>query len=797
MRFRYLSVPIAALCLHATIIARPVLAQNAPPKNALITAVQDNQQILLGIGADSGAVPGAVYGIVRDGRIRARVQVLAVRPDESTARIIEAEEDFIVSVGDSGQFISVQDIIAPTPIEAPPVVETPIETPTVVETPMVETPVETPMVETPVIIVPPTETVTGTVIPATVTGTPLQSMIVTAVDENRVTFGAGADRGVTTNTKIPLTRNGEIIGIARIQIVEENQSRGEIVWTDPTAVAIQVGDNGSLMAMAVPTMPGAGITDGSVVVIDTTGNNGGGKSAPIPTAPIRYETGASNAVVPFNTPTYELLASLATSKLITQYPAQMFRDDGVRQHRSAEDLTLSRAEIAGLVKQAITNADDRDELSGKERAALQILTREYRPELSILGVSFESLQEMSRGKGFTFGISGQTRLSGVFGDTDNVLEPFSERQGGRRSRSGFDTRTDIFGTSGDKFKFFAQIDGGSDARRGSNDNNFEVRRAFVDYDANKLLRGLSLRAGRDEIWWGPGHFGTLLLGDTAGPLNTLQTSFKRGSYQLDSLYAPLDTGPLGGRRSLYGHNLHARIGKQTRIGLAETLLLPKDTLDPIAFVSTFSPIPLFTTERLRHRNTAQDNGNSLVQAYIEHSVARGVRGWGELLVDDIGVNTNNLTRNRIGTLLGMHLFTPRDPARLGAFVEYANLQGRTYLALQNLSDSDYFYRNRPLGYPVAPPQNSLQGGAESLRLEGYWRIQPKLRIGGGIEFADLGSEQTNLSRQQTLRLRAAYDFSRNFTLVGRLQRVSTDRVGGVINNNLKQNLLQVELVRSF
>ena len=787
MRFRYLSLPIAAVCLHATIAARPVWAQNEPPKSALITAVQDTQ-ILLGIGANDGAVRGAIYGIVRNGRVQARVQVLEVRPDESTARIIEADDDFIVSVGDSGQFIAVQDVVAPTPVETPPVVVPPIETP-----PVVTPPVETPMTETPVTVVPPTATVTGTSVPATVSAQPMQSMIVTAIDDNRVTFGAGADRGVSTNTKIPITRNGEIIGIARIQIVEENQSRGEIVWTDPTAGTIQVGDNGTLMA---PTAPVAGSNIGPIV-IDTTGNNNGGAFGPIPTAPIKYETGASNAVVPFNTPTYELLASLASSKLITQYPAQMFHDDGVRQHRSAEDLTLSRAEIAALVKQAINNADAREQLSGKERASLQILTREYRPELQTLGVPSDDLSTLSQGSGFTFGISGQTRLSGVFGDTDNVIEPFSERQGGRRSRSGFDTGTNIFGTSGDKLGFFAQIDGGSDARKGSNDNNFEVRRAFVDYNASKLLRGLSLRAGRDEVWWGPGHFGTLLLGDTAGPLNSLQTSFKRGSYQLDSLYAPLDTGPLGGRRSLYGHNLQVRIGKQTRLGIAETLFLPKDTLDPIAFLSTFSPIPLFTTERLRKRNTAQDNGNSLVQAYIEHSVARGVRGWGELLVDDIGVNTNNLLRNRIGTLLGFHLFTPRDPARLGAFVEYANLQGRTYLALQNLSDSDYFYRSRPLGYPVAPPQDSLQGGAESLRLEAYWRIKPKLRIGGGIEFADLGSEQTNLSRQQTLRLRAAYDFSRSLTLVGRLQRVATDRVGGVVNNNSKQNLFQIELVRSF
>ena len=159
MRFRYLSLPIAAICLNATIAARPVLAQDAPPKSALITAVQENQ-ILLGIGANDGAVRGAVYGITRNGRVRARVQVLAVRPDESTARIIEADDDFIVSVGDSGQFIAVQDVVSPAPVETPPVIETPVETP----------PVVTPPVETPLVVTPPVATPPVTIVPPTATG---------------------------------------------------------------------------------------------------------------------------------------------------------------------------------------------------------------------------------------------------------------------------------------------------------------------------------------------------------------------------------------------------------------------------------------------------------------------------------------------------------------------------------------------------------------------------------------------------------------------------------------------------
>ena len=60
------------------------------------------------------------------------------------------------------------------------------------------------------------------------------------------------------------------------------------------------------------------------------------------------------------------------------------------------------------------------------------------------------------------------------------------------------------------------------------------------------------------------------------------------------------------------------------------------------------------------------------------------------------------------------------------------------------------------------------GGAESLRIEGYWRALPKLRFYSGIEFADRNSEVVvpgfSLSRQQIARFRASYDLSRRLTL---------------------------------
>jgi hypothetical protein len=367
-----------------------------------------------------------------------------------------------------------------------------------------------------------------------------------------------------------------------------------------------------------------------------------------------------------------------------------------------------------------------------------------------------------------------------------------------RTRSGFDSRTNIFGQINKDLSFFATVDAGSDTARNVNDRRFMLRKGLVSYNASRLFRGLTLEVGRDEPWFGPGHFGTLLLSDVAGPLNMIRSTLKRGSYRQEGLYAPLGSGPTGGSRSLYAHNLQVQIGSQTRIGVAETVLLPQDEFDPLMFTAAMTGFPLMLTERVRNRDNAASNGNILVEGYIENSVARGVKVYGELLIDDIGVTESNLVRNRLGTLLGAHFFSPRDPAKMGLYAEYANVQGRTYLGLIGVNNGDYFYRNSPLGYPVAPVPGAGAGGAESLRLESYWSPTRRLRFNGGLEFADIGSEQPVLSRQQVVRLRAAYDLSRTITLVARAQRVSTSRANFVLGApRSQQSLFQLEVARAF
>jgi len=762
----------SAFIFAAVTIPALVRAQDAatPIAETLVTGIKD-RTVTLGAGTRDGVKPGAVYGITRGGRVQARVRVSATAAGESTAQIVTADDNFLITVGDGAQFLVMEAVPVepPTPPTIPPT--TPATTPQTTGVPMKL----------------PTTSIS--------TGETRAMALISGIENGTITIAAGEAAGVRTATNLPVVRDGNVIAIVRVQIVAPDSSTATVTWSDDDAGALQVGDGVQLMRAG--TTSGAA-TGGIPRVIDTT-------RAPIPAAPIRYETGASNAVVPRADRTYDYLAALAADGLITSQPAWIFHDDGSRRHRTEEDITFTRAQIAEFVREA-SQSPRAAEASAKDRVALGFLAQKYARELGKIGVAPAALAPFARGKKFEFGISGQTRASFVGGDTNNYRPAFSERQGGRRSRSGLDSRTNLFARYGDNLEFSAQVDAGSDVGRNSNDRSYSVRRALLSYNANRLLKGLSVDLGRQEFWWGPGHFGTLLLGDTAGPLNSIHTTFKRGSYKLESLYAPLGNGVTGGGRSLYGHNLEIQLGSQTRVGFAETVLLPESKLNPALFAATFSPILLFVAERQTSENKSNfKQGNPLVQVYAETSIARGSTLHGELVIDDIDFNNNNASRNRVGTLVGARFFTPRDPAKLGMHIEYANLEGRTYLRFRDPSlqsaNADYYYRGAPLGYPVAPLPGASAGdglgGASSLRFDGYWKPASRLHLGVGIELADLNSELV-VSRQQIFRFRAAYNVSSNITLVARAQRIMTSQPNFIVGQpTISQKTFQIELVRGF
>lgn len=747
------------------------------PNRALITSVNGNN-VTLGIGSADGAKLGAVYAVPLDGDVKARLQITGIDANESQATLRILEEGFTPTVGENARFVGIEALPAPTPKPAPPVsIPTPANPSTIV--PPTTLPVSPVQANGVTVAAAPVSTVMGS------------TATVTSIDRQNVVISAGSAQGAKTGLNVPIIRAGAIIGLLRLQTVSDNSSSGVVLWRDESLGAIAAGDAVGILG-AAPTV--------GVPAIGTVSNN-----APTATL-VKYETGASNLSVPRAGGTYELLAALAASGLIQSQPASVFQDDGVRRHNPSEDMIFTGGQIAGFIREAISNYGTQG--SGRDRAALSILTKSFHRDLIKLGETETTLAPFTTDPGVSVGVSGLTRLTLAGGDNEAASrDPFSERYGQRRSKTGYDTRTNVFGQLTPRLNFYGSVDYGNDRRNGpDNVNNLQVRNAYLTYNAGNILRGLTVNIGRKEFWWGPGQFGTSVLSDTSGGLNSFNTIFERGSYRVEGMYAYLGRGPVGGMRSLYGQNFSVKLGNSVRVGSITTILSPKDKFDPKLFFGAMTPISLYVLDR---QGSLQDKTNAVVNGYVEAGVARGARVYGEIALDDLSVSGKNLIEDRQGAIVGANFFNPLNPTKAGAKVEYARFNSLSYLAFLGPNrDPDYYYFNRgaPLGYPITPVAPTSFGGANSLRFEGYVMPTKRLHLNGGLEFSDINSEDQNpapsggrgFTRQRVYRFSAAYDLSQNFTLTARAQRIETDQPNFIKNEpGIKEKFFSLEIGRSF
>jgi len=629
-----------------------------------------------------------------------------------------------------------------------------------------------------------------------------------------ITLGAGTNEGVAVGQTLPVFRLGSVVALVKITAVQANSATGNVIYTQGIAT-LSTSDVVSLpsASLAPPFPSGSPPSTGTGQGATSGGNATGGQGAPTgeqgaPPAGgvfVPFETGASNESVPKADRTYELLATLAAQGLIKSQPARVFQDDGARRHRYAEDLIFSRAQIAVFIREALDNAGGSQ---SKGAAALAILTRDFRKDLLDIGVKEDRLAPY--GEKLSLGVSGFLRARGVGGDTGrNSIQPFDERFGAGRISSGADVRLNLFGSLSRELNFYGSVDTGSRVQSGLGTQT-QVRKAYVSYNAAKILRGLTIDVGRKEYYWGVGTFGTGLLGDAGGGLDSLSTRFERGSYRFDTLYAPLGKGPNGQQRSLYGHNLSVEIGRQSRVGLSETILRPNSAFNARDFLGALTPVSLYLVDRPKLDEAANSNTNSVISAYGETAVARGMRTYGEIVLDDIAINGKNRIENRTGSTFGVQLFNPRNPARAGITGEYTRTNSLFYLqfnGIQNRNPNyEYYFRGAPLGFPIVPSFPATTGGSESLRFEGYYQPIRKLTLFGGVQFADINSEDQmaaltgarGFSRQQVFRLAASYDLARNFSLTARAQRVASDQPNFIKGEpSVSNKTFSIEIAHSF
>lgn len=219
------------------------------------------------------------------------------------------------------------------------------------------------------------------------------------------------------------------------------------------------------------------------------------------------------------------------------------------------------------------------------------------------------------------------------------------------------------------------------------------------------LKHLDLTFGRDNIRWGPGRSGTLLLSDAAPPFFMFSYRGRIGKSLLgEAFHGTLNTFE---GRYLAGHRVRLSLGQSLTIGLAESVRYDSPALEPLYVIGI---VPYALVEKLLYRDSspegkAGDNQrNNIMQSVdISWRPGDGTELYGEFLADDISTESGEMP-SRIGYQLGAKRIRPVSAGLLLVHAEYTRVWNYTYSVYYK---RDFFYRGLPLGYAGGPDSKNL------------------------------------------------------------------------------------------
>lgn len=204
-------------------------------------------------------------------------------------------------------------------------------------------------------------------------------------------------------------------------------------------------------------------------------------------------------------------------------------------------------------------------------------------------------------------------------------------------------------------------------------------------------------AGRQQIHWGPGEFGQMVLGPTIG-LDALSFSASYYGFTWRQFWADLD-GPSD--RRLFGHRLEYAGGDLT-IGLTETMVLVGDI--PKAFYLP-APWPYLLTQWFLLVDDEMDNttANGVLGADICWHPFDQMDIYAEIVIDDYPTLPPATAPARAGGLVGLAYRNYPNEGELR--IEYSRLNKFTYCHFTD--QTDYVYHGAPLGHWIGPDADML------------------------------------------------------------------------------------------
>jgi len=317
-------------------------------------------------------------------------------------------------------------------------------------------------------------------------------------------------------------------------------------------------------------------------------------------------------------------------------------------------LPLTRGEVAWLLKQISDKVGGQEtKLTDAELARLKDLRVLFADELERLGLKVNGKPHFLQAKGEEYNFSF---------DADFSQELTSLRAEVKASVSSL--RPTVIGSIKDNFAFATDIH--SHLVMGEPQyypyhtettfhfsENVDGTSTFNAYIKFKLP-WFELQLGKDNLWWGPGRYGALMISDNAPSWDMLKLSAHYGKFRFTSF-----TGILRSRlgdKYISGHRLEALVFPKLLLGIQEVQVYANrfeiHNLNPVT-IYFFSEVPLEEASGI--------NDNMLAGLTFELLPVKNLKLYGELMIDDLQMQEMPNIRywaNPFGILFGVYYVDP-------------------------------------------------------------------------------------------------------------------------------------------
>ena len=240
------------------------------------------------------------------------------------------------------------------------------------------------------------------------------------------------------------------------------------------------------------------------------------------------------------------------------------------------------------------------------------------------------------------------------------------------------------------------------------DFNTWLNRGYVALEGAETPHRIRATLAHSWVRWGPGATGTLGVSDAAPALDRL--GFDIGilrDVEISWFVASLD--PVEQSYDA-AHRLSIRLGDRLELGVTEEARF--DGTDQIFYYF----IPAFPYTFIEKRVDAFTAGVDSTNKFIKNNVmasadfslkmGRGLRWYGELLVDDYSISST-FKPKQIGWQTGVHGARALDGRRIvSARAEYTRIYNFVYTVWHG---HDFVFAGRPLGYVLGPDAEQAWG----------------------------------------------------------------------------------------